>query len=120
MLKKVFILLTMISVIASAASAHIKVAGNGDGLKFDAAGIPPNMKPSYDLMNQKCSRCHSMEMIVSAVLSGVCPETRQPFNKQALKAYGIKMIRKKDSDINKKEMREIVVLINYLIDEQAR
>ncbi len=100
--------------------ARIKVTGSGDNLNFDGAVVPSHLKPAWDTMNQKCARCHSMEMLVKAVLTGVCPETRQPFDKQAVKAYGIKMIRKKDSDISKKEMREIVVLINYFIDEQAK
>lgn len=120
MFKKVLLFLLIFTVMAATVSAKIKVKGNGDGLNFDTANIPANLKPTYNLMNQKCARCHSMEMIVTAVLTGICPETKQPFNKQAVKAYGIKMIRKKDADISKKEMRDIVVLINYLLDENAK
>lgn len=120
MFTRVLAFFLILSIAAVPVSAHVRVTGKGDALNFDATGIPGNLKPAYNLMNQKCARCHSMEMIVSAVLTGVCPETKQPFNKQAVKAYGIKMIRKKDSEISKKEMRDIVVLINYFLDEQAR
>ena len=89
-------------------------------MNFSADGISEMYKPSFDLMQVKCIKCHSMERTVISIQTGRAPITGQPFNKQAVKAYGIKMLRKPDSNINKKEIRDIVVLLNYLLDEEAK
>jgi hypothetical protein len=35
-------------------------------------------------------------------------------------SYGIKMIRKPNSDMSKKEIKDIVMLLNYLVDENSK
>jgi len=109
-----------ILVIASLADARIRVKGHGDKMNFDPDSIPAQYRASFDLMTRKCSRCHSMERTVIAVQSGRAPVTGQPFDKQAVKAYGIKMLRKPDSGMNKLEIREVVMLLNFLLSENAR
>jgi hypothetical protein len=112
-------LLIMLSVY-SIAEARIKVTGRGAKMNFSPENIPETQKPAFDLMQVKCIKCHTMERTIIAVQTGTAPITGQPFNKQAVKAYGIKMLRKPNSDINKKEIRDIVVLLNYLLDENAK
>lgn len=104
----------------SIAEARVKVTGRGAKMNFSPDSIPEIQKPAFDLMQQKCIKCHTMERTVIAVQTGRAPITGQPFNKQAVKAYGIKMLRKPNSDMNKKEIRDIVVLLNYLLDENAK
>lgn len=103
----------------SVSEARIKVSGRGARMNFSPEGIPEMYKPSFDLMLAKCVKCHTMERTVIAVQTGRAPITGQPFNKQAVKAYGIKMLRKPNSDMNKKEIRDVVVLLNYFLDENA-
>lgn len=102
------------------AEARVKVSGRGAKMNFSTESIPETYKPSFDLMQAKCVKCHTMERTVIAVQTGRAPITGQPFNKQAVKAYGIKMLRKPNSDMNKKEIRDVVVLLNYLLDENTR
>jgi hypothetical protein len=104
----------------SSAEARIKVTGRGAKMNFSADGIPEMYKPSFDLMLAKCIKCHTMERTVIAIQTGRAPITGQPFNKQAVKAYGIKMLRKPNSEMNKKEIRDIVVLLNFFLDENAK
>jgi hypothetical protein len=104
----------------SLADARIKVSGRGAKMNFSADGIPEMYKPSFQLMQEKCIKCHTMERTVIAIQTGRAPITGQPFNKQAVKAYGIKMLRKPNSDMNKKEIRDVVVLLNYFLDENAK
>ncbi len=104
----------------SIAEARIKVAGRGAKMNFSSEGIPEMYKPSFNLMLVKCVKCHTMERTVIAIQTGRAPITGQPFNKQAVKAYGIKMLRKPNSDMNKKEIRDVVVLLNYFLDENAK
>jgi hypothetical protein len=42
------------------------------------------------------------------------------YDKSAAKVYGIKMMRKPDSNMSKAEIQAVVELFNYLLDEAAR
>lgn len=112
-------LLISLSVYA-VAEARIKVTGRGAKMNFSPESIPANYKEAFDLMSKKCVKCHTMERTVIAIQTGRAPITGQPFNRQAVKAYGIKMLRKPNSDMNKKEIRDVVVLLNYLLNENAQ
>lgn len=104
----------------SLADARVKVKGRGEKMNFDPDSIAVNYRPTFDLMTKKCIKCHTMERTVISVQTGRAPITGQPFNKQAVKAYGIKMLRKPNSDMNKQEIRDIVLLLNHLLDENAK
>ena len=106
--------------IYSITEARVKVSGRGAKMNFSVDGIPEMYKPSFNLVQQKCIKCHTMERTVIAIQTGRAPITGQTFNKQAVKAYGIKMLRKPNSDMNKKEIRDVVVFLNYLLDENAK
>lgn len=120
---KMHVILTVLitSLLAcSIADARVKVSGRGARMNFSADSIPEMYKPSFALVQAKCVKCHTMERTVIAVQTGRAPITGQPFNRQAVKAYGIKMLRKPDSGMNKKEIREVVIFLNYLLDENTR
>ena len=120
-MRKIHVMALILTLLTfSIADARIKVKGRGSSLNFDPDSIPSNFKANYDLMSQKCTRCHTMEMIVLAVQTGKAPVTGQPFDKQDVKAYGIKMLRKSNTDMNKQEIRNVVLLLNYLLDENAK
>lgn len=117
-----YITLAVLMVLAmySMADAQVKVTGRGDKMNFSADGIPGTLLQSFKLMQVKCIKCHTMERTVIAIKTGRAPITGQPFNKQAVKAYAIKMLRKPNSDMNKQEIRDVVVVLNYLLDDNAR
>jgi hypothetical protein len=100
--------------------AGIKTTGRGDTLNFDAAAIPSSMRASFDVMKIKCIKCHTMERTVQAIRDGIAPITGQPFDRAATRAYGIKMLRKPDSNMNKQEVKVCVDLMNYLLDEASK
>lgn len=120
-MRKLFFLMALISLIISTnAEARVKVKGRGAAMNFDLASIPPQYQAAFTLMSHKCVKCHTMERTVIAVQTGRAPITGQSFDKQAIKAYGIKMLRKPNSDMNKQEIREVVVLLNYILDENSK
>jgi hypothetical protein len=120
-MRRLFFLTALISLIITAnADARIKVKGRGANMNFDPASIPAQFQPSYVMMSKKCIKCHTMERTVIAVQTGRAPITGQPFDKQAVKAYGIKMLRKPNSDMNKKDIRDVVILLNYILDENNK
>lgn len=117
-----YIMALMITLMTfSTADARIKVTGSGDQMNFDPESIPPNLKGSYEIMNHVCTNCHSMKKIVIAVQTGKGPDTKQTFDKQAAKAYCIKMLRKKDNVLmTKSDIKSVYQLLNYLLDENAK
>ena len=120
-MKKLLLLTALITLVAAVnADARVKVKGRGAAMNFDPASIPEQYKASYDMMSKKCIKCHTMERTVIAVQTGRAPITGQSFDKQAVKAYGIKMLRKPNSDMNKQEIREVVVLLNYILTENEK
>jgi hypothetical protein len=120
-MKKLLILTALIAlVISSPADARIKVKGRGAAMNFDPASIPEQYQASFELMSRKCIKCHSMERVVIAIQTGRAPITSQLFDRSSVMAYGIKMMRKPNSDINKKEIKDIVMLLNFLIEENAK
>lgn len=120
-MKKIVLLIALgIIALSSTTEARVKVKGRGAAMNFDITSIPPQFQPTFANMSKKCIKCHTMERTVIAVQTGRAPITGQPFNKQAVKAYGIKMLRKPNSDMDKKEIRDFVVLLNYLLDENAK
>lgn len=119
-MKRLLLLVALISLVtASLADARIKVKGRGDKMNFDPESIEPSMRPAFELMSRKCVKCHTMERTVISIQTGRAPITGQPFNRQAVKAYGIKMLRKPNSDMNKQEIREIVLFLNHLLEANS-
>lgn len=100
--------------------AGVRTVGRGDSLNFDPSGIPSSMRGSFDILKIRCIKCHTMERTVVAITTGVAPITGQPFDRAATRAYGIKMLRKPDSNMNKQEVKACVDLMNFLLDEAAR
>lgn len=117
-----FVILTSLICLcfAATADARVKVKGRGAAMNFDPASIPENFQASYAMMTKKCIKCHTMERTVIAVQTGRAPITGQTFDRQAVKAYGIKMLRKPNSDMNKQEIRDVVILLNYIMDENSK
>ena len=117
---RMFILLALFAVVATPAHAKIKSVGKGDKMNFDPSQIPGDMKPAFEIMKVKCIQCHTQERTVISIQTGIAPVTGQPFDKQATKAYGIKMLRKPKSNMNRDEVKKVVDLMNFLIDEAAK
>ena len=116
-MKKLLLPLFLLVVSATAAHAGLKVVGKGDAMRVDSAAFPPAMKANYDILRTKCVKCHTLERTIVAIQTGVAPISGQPFDRNATKAYGIKMLRKPDSNMTKAEVKSTVDLMNYLITE---
>ena len=112
--------LLVILMCSTVADARILVVGRGANINFYPGMIPSNMRHAYDVMTVKCRQCHSLERVVVAISTGIAPITGQPFDKQATKSYGIKMLRKPKSNMSRNEIKETIMLMNYLLDEAAR
>ncbi len=118
--KALFIAAALCLAASPLAAADLKTVGSADTMNFDPSGFREDMKPKFEIMKVKCIKCHTMERTIVAIKTGVAPVSGQPFDKSATKAYGIKMLRKPDSDMNKEQVKAVLELMNYLLDEVAR
>jgi hypothetical protein len=119
-MKNIVIVLAFVLMFTTTCFAGLRVVGKGDNMAFDPSGFPPIMKANYEIMKVKCIKCHTLERTVVAITTGVAPITGQPFDRHATKAYGVKMMRKPDSNMNKQEVKQTVELMNWLLDEAAK
>jgi len=119
-MKSVLLSLFLCLILNASAHAALSVLGTGDAMHLDPAGFPENRKSEYEIMRIKCVKCHSLERVIFALKTGIAPISGQPFDRSATKAYGIKMMRKPDSNMDKNEVKTVVELLNYLLDEAAR
>ena len=110
----------MLCLVSGVAEAKVKSVGRGETLNFDPKSIPPRFFEAFGIMRVKCITCHTMERTVVAIQTGVAPITGQLFDKQATKAYAIKMMRKPKSGMSRDEIKQVYQLMNYLIDEQNK
>jgi hypothetical protein len=119
-MKKLLVTLLLVATTATAAHAGLKVVGKGDAMHLDPSGFPPAMKANYEIVRAKCVKCHTLERTIVAVQTGVAPISGQPFDRSATKAYGVKMLRKPDSNMTKPEVKASVDFLNFLLAETER
>lgn len=119
-MKQIIAMAILISLLTVPAFGAVKTLGSGKTLEFDPSGIPPKMKEAYALMKVKCIKCHTMERTVVAVNTGIAPVSNTIFDKGSTKAYGIKMLRKPDSNMTKQDVKTVIDLLNYLLDQASK
>ena len=109
----------MVLLVGAVAHAEIKVFVRGDRLSIDATGFSPKMLKAYDLMMQKCNKCHSIERVVVSAQTGICSISKTSFTKETTRAIVTRMYLKPESDMTKSEARTIVLFLNYLLDQRV-
>jgi hypothetical protein len=119
-MRYLFLIGVLILILSSPCHAALKTIGSGDAMRLDPTDFRPDMKAKYEIMQVKCIKCHSMERAIIALKTGVAPISGQLFDRSATKAYGVKMMRKPDSNMSREETQAVVELMNYLLDEAAR
>ena len=119
-MKSLSVAFLLIGMFATVSFAAIHTLGKGETLTFDPADIPPAYKSNFEIMKVRCIKCHTLERTVIAIQTGVAPISGQPFDRGATRAYGIKMLRKPDSDMSKEDVKVVVDLLNYMLDEANR
>lgn len=119
-MKRTFLLFLLCLLLCSPAHAGLKAVGRGDAMQLDPSGFSPEMKDAYKFMKAKCVKCHTLERTVIALQTGLAPISGGVFDRNATRAYGIKMLRKPDSNMTKEDVKIVVALLNYLLDLAAK
>ncbi|GAM08452.1 hypothetical protein OR1_00724 [Geobacter sp. OR-1] len=115
-----FVWVLLLTMMATQGHAALKTLGKGDRLTFDPSGFPAQFRPNWEIMKVKCIKCHTMERTVVSITTGVAPISGQPFDRSATRAYGVKMMRKPDSNMNKQEVKACVDLMNWMLTEASK
>ena len=118
-MKKTGIALVFALLVSSFAYAEVRVIVQGDTVSIDPSGFPPQMRAGYDLMMEKCNKCHTIERIVAAVQTGICPITKSSFTKATTRSVVTRMYLKPEANMTKSEARTIVLFLNYLLDQKV-
>ena len=119
-MKRLIIFFSALLLLTTSVEAKLLVIGKGDATKIDVSNYPPSMQAAYKVMEAKCVKCHSLERTAIAIETGVAPITGGIFDHGATRAYGIKMMRKPDSNMTKDDVKVVVELMNYMLDEVNR
>ncbi len=119
-MKKLLIAMLLVATAATAAQAALKVVGKGEAMRLDPSSFPPAMKANYEIFRVKCVKCHSLERTIVAIQTGIAPISDQPFDHNATKAYGLKMLRKPGSAMTKADVKATVELMDFLLTQAGR
>ncbi len=120
-MKQFIFLINLCTLLAAGTTqAAVKTIGKGETLNFDPATIQTSQQANYALLQAKCKKCHTLERTVVAVRTGVAPISGGIFDRHAVKRYGVKMLRKSDSNMTKDDVKAVNELLNSLLDEPAK
>jgi len=104
---------------AGIAHASLKTVGHGEKMSLDPKSIPEHLKPNWEIMKKKCSKCHGLDVELETLQKGVTP-SGVPYTRASIKAYGMTMLRKTDSGMNASEVKKVLELLYFLHDEAAK
>ena len=104
---------------AATAGAELKTMGAGANMDVDISEFPQKMKDIFPLFKVKCVKCHGLDRTYVTLQTGITP-SGTIFDYAAIDAYGAKMLRKPDADMSKQEVKVVLELLRYMLDEAAK
>lgn len=104
---------------ATLSHAELKTIGAGATMEVDITTFPPAMKAIYPSFVKKCAKCHGMDRTFVTLQTGMTP-SGSVFDNAAIEAYGAKMLRKPDADMNRQEVKTFIDLMKYMSEEAAK
>ena len=117
-MRKTILVVTMALLMMSAVShASVKIVGKEGFREFDSSDFPPDKKASYKIMKARCTQCHTLDRVVQSIVTGIASSSWQPFDQNAAKTYGDRVMRKANKNMTKEEVKSVVVLMQWLITE---
>lgn len=103
----------------SSGRSELITKGEGKEKVLVADQFPPKQRQRFALFAKKCTQCHEMARPIAALNTGITPVTGGVFNRDEVKKYVVKMMRKPNSGITRDDAREILLFLLYAL-EQAR
>lgn len=95
------------------ANGQLKVVGEGDKQELAVDQFAPAQREAYTTFKARCTKCHAMARPIAALQTGVTPISSDEFEKKGIKKYVVKMMRKPNSGISKKDAKAIVGFLQH-------
>ena len=100
--------------VPTVATAQLQTKGAGKKERIDETTLPAKWKQAYTLFSEKCTQCHAMARPIAALKSGRTPVSGGKFDNSGIKKYVVKMMRKPNSGIRKRDAKQIIQLLKFL------
>jgi hypothetical protein len=111
--------LLLLSLVSSSASAAPKIIGKGSQMRFDTSKWSPDVRANYEVMENRCTKCHTLERIITPFVTGLTM-SGQVFDWDSMKIVLFKMFNKPKSDISTEDRKHIVAVMKHLMNESTK
>jgi hypothetical protein len=95
------------------AKLELKVTPKGTELAL--SNFRGEQMPAFEVFREKCVRCHDEGRIVKVLETGTSAITGAPYTRKSMLDHGLTMLRKGHASLDKKEIRQVVDLMEYLM-----
>ncbi|HEY6871544.1 MAG TPA: hypothetical protein VI298_02330 [Geobacteraceae bacterium] len=106
-MRKVFLLAGLCFLPAPVVHAGVPVIATEGNILLDAARFPPSLRVQVELVNTKCTTCHSLERVIEAIDTGRT-STGVPFDKYFIRSLIIKKKRNPAANFTAEDARAII------------
>ncbi len=118
-MKRKLLLAGLYFLFASTAHAGVPVIVTDGDIRLDGTRFLPTLREQVDLVNAKCTTCHSLARVVEAIDTGRTT-TGAPFDKYYIKSLIIKKKRNPAASFNAEEAKAILQFFGYIQDNPAQ
>ncbi len=118
-MRKVLLLPALCLLFAPLAHAGVPMITTGDDIRLDVASFPPHLKEQVQLVNTRCTKCHSLWRVIEAIDSGRTT-SGAPFDKYYVRSLIIKKKRHPAASLSSEEAKAILQLFGYIQDNPGQ
>lgn len=110
---KVLLLVGLCCLFASVVHAGVPVIITEGDIRLDVARFPSHLREQVELVNTKCTKCHSLTRIVQAIDTGRT-DSGALFDKNYVRSMIIKKKRNPAANFTAEEVKAIMQLLDYM------
>ena len=95
----------------SPGSAELQTVGKARKQRLVKEQFAPEQQEAFEVFASRCTKCHAMSRPIAALNTGIPPVSGGDFNKKGIKKYVVKMMRKPNSGIDRKDAKTIIAFL---------
>lgn len=92
----------------SSGSADLQTVGKARKQRLVKDQFAAEQQAAFEIFAKRCTKCHAMSRPIAALNTGITPVSGGDFNKKGIKKYVVKMMRKPNSGIDRKDAKTII------------
>lgn len=118
-MKRALLLAGLYFLFTPPAHAGVPVTVTEGDIRLDASRFLPSLREQVELVNARCTTCHSLARVVEAIDTGRTT-TGAPFDRYYIKSLIIKKKRNPAASFTAEEAKAIMQLFAYIQDNPAQ